>query len=82
MTIAAFKEERKLKNRELAELLGISPGYACDLVKGNKVMSVALAKKLEGLSGKPWHTFIPGSAESLPGGGAGGQSAAPESDAA
>lgn len=53
-SLATILEERGMKNVELAALLGRSPQYVTDIIKGKKAMDVELAVDLElALGGSP-----------------------------
>lgn len=43
----------------LADKLGVSKGHAIDLCKARRGVSRSIAERLESVTGRPWHEWIP-----------------------
>lgn len=57
--IAAYKDAESITLEELAKRLNLkSKGYASELVAGHAKPSVAVAKQLAELTGRPWHEIV------------------------
>lgn len=61
--VAALREAKGLKISEFAEKLGCSKGHAHDLCTGRRTVTHGIALKLEALSGRAWHEWMPKSDE-------------------
>lgn len=64
--IAALRDLLGLTFKELGEKIGCSAGHACDLCTGRRAVTVHVARKLEELSGTPWHHWMEQKASSDP----------------
>ena len=51
MTLSDYKERQRMTLAQMAELLGISLGYASDLVNGKSGCSLELAVRIEEATG-------------------------------
>lgn len=56
--VATLFADLKLKLDEFAEHLGCSKGHAHDLCTGRRPVTAKIARRLETLSGKPWHEWM------------------------
>jgi plasmid maintenance system antidote protein VapI len=57
--VATLKAELGLTFEEFGEKLGCKKGHAFDLCSGRRTVTQPIAVKLEALSGKPWHEWMP-----------------------
>jgi transcriptional regulator with XRE-family HTH domain len=58
LTIGHYRHLAGLKIEQLADKLGCSKGYASDLCSGKEPVSQRMARKMEGLTGIPWHKWM------------------------
>lgn len=61
--VAALRDTLTLTFEELGEKLGCSKGHASDLCTGRRIVTQKIAFKLEALSGRPWHEWMPQAGE-------------------
>lgn len=59
MDVASYRTETGLKIEDLAEKLGCSKGHVSDLCTGRRPVTARIARKLEALTGRPWHEWMP-----------------------
>lgn len=52
MDVTAIRTDMGLSQASLAEKLGVSPGHIGDIERGHRKLTIALASKLEALSGR------------------------------
>ena len=57
--LSRYRTDHGLKQQELAEKIGTSPGYLNDLESGRRKPSPALANKIERLVGIPREDLLP-----------------------
>lgn len=55
--IAAYAKSKNLTVTEFARLMGISKGSAHDLIRGKRKAGPKTARRMEKLTGQPWHKF-------------------------
>jgi transcriptional regulator with XRE-family HTH domain len=56
--ILAYMAEQNIGVCEFATRLGISKGSASELASGKRRVGQKTARRLEGLTGRPWHEFM------------------------
>jgi len=57
--VANLRTDLDLTFEQLGEKLGCTKGHAFDLCSGRRTVTQPIAVKLEALSGRPWHEWMP-----------------------
>jgi antitoxin component HigA of HigAB toxin-antitoxin module len=62
--VAAYAEGHAIGPTEMAKRLGLgSKGAASELMTGKRKIGLSIARRMEKLTGRPWHEFVTGAAE-------------------
>lgn len=56
--IADYANTENIKATELGRRLGVSKGSASELINGKRKVGPKVAKRMESLTGRPWHEFV------------------------
>lgn len=52
-TLREFKENKRLTNKQLGDMFGVTPVYVAFLLSGKRIPSRALAQRINELTGVP-----------------------------
>jgi|GEM_PF-4197978 len=58
LTIGGYRTAAELKIEQLAQKLKCSSGHVSDLCNAREPVSKKIAKKMEALTGIPWHRWM------------------------
>lgn len=58
MTLDEWREKKGIRSRDLAKSLGLSQSYVSEICSGKKPVTVAVARKIESVTGRAWHKWM------------------------
>lgn len=56
--IAEYARAERIHATELGKRLGTSKGAASELISGKRRVGPKIARRMETLTGRPWHEFV------------------------
>ena len=58
MTLADLRAQNGMTLQEMAVRLGCSKSHVHDLITGRRSVTTRIARRLEEMTGRPWHEWV------------------------